>query len=55
MTSDRNISSGKTSKPPRAGEAVSKAEHAVRQAPEGAVAPHEKRRIGAETSREEDA
>jgi hypothetical protein len=55
MTSDPNTSSSKTSKPPREGEAVSKAEHAVRQAPEGAVAPHEKRTIGAETSREEDA
>jgi hypothetical protein len=42
-------------RPPRAGEAASKAEHAVRHAPEGAVAPHEKRTIGAETSREEDA
>ena len=34
---------------------ASKAEHAVRHAPETAVAPHEKRAIGAETSREEDA
>ena len=42
-------------RPPRAGEAASKAEHAVRHAPEDAVAPHEKRTIGAETSREEDA
>lgn len=41
--------------PPRQGEAASKAEHAVRHAPEGAVAPHEKQAIGAETSREEDA
>ncbi len=41
--------------PPRKGEAASKAEHAVRHAPEGAVAPHEKRAIGEETSREEDA
>jgi len=43
------------SRPPRSGEAASKAEQAVRQAPERAVAPHEKRAIGAETSREEDA
>jgi hypothetical protein len=42
-------------RPPRAGEAASNAEHAVRHAPEGAVAAHEKRTIGAETSREEDA
>ena len=42
-------------KSPRKGEAASKAEHAVRHAPEAAVAPHEKRTIGAETSREEDA
>lgn len=41
--------------PPRKGEAASKAEHAVRHAREGVVAPHEKRTIGAETSREEDA
>ncbi|NQE60864.1 hypothetical protein E1H18_552 [Caulobacter sp. RHG1] len=41
--------------PPRDGAAASKAEHAVRKAPEDAVAPHEKRAIGAETSREEDA
>lgn len=46
-----------TSKPeaPRDSVAASKAEHAVRKAPEAAVAPHEKRAIGAETSREEDA
>ncbi|HWU80523.1 MAG TPA: hypothetical protein VN158_10705 [Caulobacter sp.] len=55
MTPDPDTPSDKTSKPPREGEAVSKAEHAVRQAPEGAVAAHEKRTIGAETSREEDA
>jgi len=41
--------------PPRKGVGASKAEHAVRHAPDGAVAPHEKRTIGAETSREEDA
>lgn len=41
--------------PPRAGEAASKAEHAARHAPEGAVNPREKHAIGAETSREEDA
>mgnify|MGYP007086374493 CR=1 FL=1 len=41
--------------PPLDGAAASKAEHAVRKAPEDAVAPHEKRAIGAETSREEDA
>lgn len=40
---------------PSAGAAASKAEHAVRQAPADAVAPREKRAIGAETSREEDA
>jgi hypothetical protein len=41
--------------PPDAGTGASKAEHAVRHAPEAAVAPHEKRAIGEETSREEDA
>jgi hypothetical protein len=41
--------------PPHAGTGASKAEHAVRHAPETAVAPHEKRAIGEETSREEDA
>ena len=41
--------------PPRGGTGASKAEHAVRHAPETAVAPHEKRAIGEETSREEDA
>ena len=40
---------------PEKGTGASKAEHAVRHAPERAVAPHEKRAIGAETSREEDA
>jgi hypothetical protein len=55
MTPDPNKLSEKTPKPPHKGEAASKAEHAVRHAPDGAVAPHEKRTIGAETSREEDA
>lgn len=41
--------------PPRKGAGASKAEHAVRHAPDSAVAPHEKQAIGAETSREEDA
>ena len=41
--------------PPRKGAGASKAEHAVRHASDSAVAPHEKRTIGAETSREEDA
>lgn len=41
--------------PPDKGTGASKAEHAVRHAPEDAVAPHEKRAIGAETSRDEDA
>jgi hypothetical protein len=41
--------------PPHKGAGASKAEHAARHAPESAVAPHEKRAIGAETSREEDA
>ncbi len=41
--------------PPHKGAAASKAEQAVRHAPDSAVAPHEKRTIGAETSREEDA
>lgn len=41
--------------PPHKGVGASKAEQAVRHAPDGAVAPHEKRTIGAETSREEDA
>jgi len=41
--------------PPHKGAGASKAEHAVRHAPDSAVAPHEKRTIGAETSREEDA
>ena len=45
----------KAPEPPRKGAGASKAEHAVRHAPESAVAPHEKRAIGAETSREEDA
>ncbi|MET3666174.1 hypothetical protein [Caulobacter sp. 1776] len=55
MTPDRDKRSNDLSKPPHKGEAASKAEHAVRHAPDGAVAPHEKRTIGAETSREEDA
>jgi hypothetical protein len=42
-------------KAPEKGSGASKAEHAVRHAPDAAVAPHEKRAIGAETSREEDA
>ncbi len=37
------------------GRGASKAEQAVRQAPDAAVCPQEKRAIGAETSREEDA
>jgi hypothetical protein len=41
--------------PPHAGTGASKAEHAVRHAPEAALAPKEKRAIGEETSREEDA
>lgn len=41
--------------PPRKGAGASKAEHAVRHASDAAVAPHEKRAIGEETSREEDA
>jgi len=44
--------------PPRtetAGAAASKADRAVRRASDDAVAPREKRAIGAETSREEDA
>lgn len=45
----------KAETPPHKGVGASKAEHAVRHAPESAVAPHEKRTIGAETSREEDA
>ena len=44
-----------TETPPRKGAGASKAEQAVRHAPDAAVAPHEKRTIGAETSREEDA
>lgn len=55
MTLEPPKSSEKTSEPPRRGEAASKAEHVVRHAADGAVAPHEKRTIGAETSREEDA
>lgn len=55
MAEDIPNSTEDPSRPPRAGEAASKAEHAVRHAPEGAVAPREKRAIGAETSREEDA
>lgn len=35
--------------------AASQAEKAARHAPEHQIAPHEKRAIGAETSREEDA
>ena len=41
--------------PPQKGTSASKAEDAVRRAPDAAVAPHEKRAIGEETSREEDA
>lgn len=55
MTSETTTPLPETSAPPRKGEAASKAEHAVRHAPEDVVAPHEKRRIAAETSREEDA
>jgi len=55
MTPDPNTLPEEAPKPPHKGEAASKAEHAVRHAPDGAVAPHEKRAIGAETSREEDA
>lgn len=55
MVQDVQKTTGEPLKPPREGEAASKAEHAIRHAPEGAVAPHEKREIGAETSREEDA
>jgi hypothetical protein len=42
-------------KMPNTGSGASKAEHAVRHAPDAAVAPDEKRAIGEETSREEDA
>ena len=35
--------------------AASQAEKAARHAPDNEIAPHEKRAIGAETSREEDA
>jgi hypothetical protein len=35
--------------------AASQAEKAARRAPDHQIAPHEKRTIGAETSREEDA
>jgi hypothetical protein len=35
--------------------AASQAEKAARHAPDHEIAPHEKRAIGAETSREEDA
>lgn len=55
MTPEPHTPSEEMAQPPRKGEAASKAEHAVRHAPESAVAPHEKRTIGAETSREEDA
>lgn len=41
--------------PARQGAGASKAEGAVRDAPASDVAPREKRTIGAETSREEDA
>lgn len=55
MTADSRKPTGPAAEPPRKGEAVSKAEQAVRHAPESAVAPREKRSIGAATSREEDA
>lgn len=55
MTPDARKPTDPGAEPPRKGEAASKAEHAVRHAPEGAVAAHEKRTIGAETSRGEDA
>jgi hypothetical protein len=56
MKTGPHMSSDEISKPSReGGEAASKAENAVRHAPEGAVVPREKRTIGAETSREEDA
>lgn len=41
--------------PPDQGAGASKVEHAVRHADDDVVAPREKRAIGAETSREEDA
>lgn len=55
MTPNPRKPTDPAAQPPREGEAASKAEHAVRHAPENAVAPDEKRAIGAETSREEDA
>jgi hypothetical protein len=54
MTPNANRSLNEATKSPRKGEAASKAEEAVRQTP-GRVAAHEKRAIGAGTSREEDA
>ena len=56
MTPEKPVDTETSSeKPPHRGTGASKAEHAVRHAPDAAVAPHEKRAIGEETSREEDA
>lgn len=52
------MSEPKPPSPPTASErpaAASQAEKAARHAPDHEIAPHEKRAIGAETSREEDA
>lgn len=55
MTSNLPTDEPASETPPRKGVGASEAEHAVRHAPDSAIAPHEKRAIGAETSREEDA
>jgi hypothetical protein len=55
MTAEKPVETKTSPKAPEAGSGASKAEHAVRHAPDAAVAPHEKRAIGEETSREEDA
>jgi len=52
------MSEPNTPKPPASPErpaAASKAEKAAKHAPDDQIAPHEKRAIAAETSREEDA
>jgi hypothetical protein len=55
MAETRSTPGGSSKAPAPERRGASKAEHEVRHATDAAVAPHEKRAIGAETSREEDA
>jgi hypothetical protein len=55
MTEMRSTPEDPSTAPTPERRGASKAEHEVRHASEALVAPHEKRTIGAETSREEDA